>query len=65
MSCVMSWEEWASHDAVGLAEKVRKGEVSSTELAHQVAAGVALVNPSLSAVVEVFDDVFKTLSEMA
>ena len=57
MSCVMSWEEWASHDAVGLAEKVRKGEVSSTELAHQVAAGVALVNPSLSAVVEVFDDV--------
>ena len=57
MSCVMSWEEWASHDAVGLAEKVRKGEVSATELAQQAAAGVALVNPSLSAVVEVFDDV--------
>ena len=61
MSCVMSWEEWASHDAVGLAEKVRKGEVSSTELAHQVAAGVALVNPSLSAVVEVFADVVRPL----
>lgn len=57
MSCVMSWEEWASHDAVGLAEKVRKGEVSAIELAQQAAAGVSLVNPSLSAVVEVFDDV--------
>lgn len=57
MSNVMGWEEWVSHDAVGLAERVRRGDVSPTELAQQAAAGIALVNPTLSAVVEVFGDV--------
>ena len=57
MSCVMSWDEWAKHDAVGLAERVRNGDVTPTELAQQAAAGIAKVNPALSAVVEVFDDV--------
>ena len=57
MSCVMSWDEWARHDAVGLAERVRNGDVTPTELAQQAAAGIAKVNPALSAVVEVFDDV--------
>ena len=56
MSCVMSWDEWARHDAVGLAERVRAGDVTPTELAQQAAAGIAKVNPALSAVVEVFDD---------
>ena len=45
MSCVMSWDEWAAHDAVGLAERVQKGDVTPAELAQQVAAGVARVNP--------------------
>ena len=54
MSCVMGWDEWASHDAVGLAERVRRGELTPTELARQTAAGIAKVNPALSAVVEVF-----------
>jgi amidase len=57
MLCIMVWDEWAKHDAVALAERVRQGDVSPTELAQQVAAGIALVNPALSAVVEVFDDV--------
>jgi amidase len=57
MLCIMVWDEWAKHDAVALAELVRQGDVSPTELAQQVAAGIALVNPALSAVVEVFDDV--------
>jgi len=57
MTLAMSWDEWAAHDAVGLAERVRKGEVTASELAAQVAAGVERINPALSAVVEIFDDV--------
>ncbi|WP_420101284.1 amidase [Bosea sp. (in: a-proteobacteria)] len=57
MTLPMSWAEWAAHDGVGLAELVRKGEVSPAELATQAAAGISLTNPTLSAVVEVFEDV--------
>lgn len=53
----MSWDEWAAHDALGLAERVRRGEVSPRELAQQVAAGVARTDPAIGAVVELFDDV--------
>ncbi len=53
----MSWDEWAAHDGVGLADRVRKGELTPTELAAQAAAAIAKTNPALSAVVEVFDDV--------
>lgn len=56
MTLAMSWDEWASHDAVGLAERVRSGELTPAELARQAAAGIAKTNPSLSAVVEVFED---------
>src|SRR5574343_1555145 len=57
MSLAMAWDEWAAHDAVGLAQLVRQGQVSPAELAAQAAAAVDKVNPALSAVVEVFDDV--------
>ena len=40
-----------------LAEKLRRGELSAAELARQAAAGIAKTNPTLSAVVEVFEDV--------
>ena len=53
----MSWTEWAAHDAVALAACVRKGQITPAELAAQAAAGIAMTNPALSAVVEVFDDV--------
>jgi amidase len=56
MSRVMGWDEWAKHDAVGLSQLVRQRDVTPTELAQQVAAGIAKVNPALSAVVEVFED---------
>ena len=56
MTLAMGWDEWVAHDAVALAERVRSGDVTAAELAAQVAAGVALVNPQLSAVVELFDD---------
>ena len=57
MTLAMGWDEWAGHDAVGLADLVRQGQVSAAELAAQAAAGIARTNPALSAVVEVFDDV--------
>ena len=56
MALVMGWDEWVRHDAVGLAERVRRGELTPAELAAQAAAGVAKVNPALQAVVELFDD---------
>jgi amidase len=57
MTLAMSWDEWAKHDAVGLAARVRRGEVTPAELAAQASAAIAATNPALSAVVEVFDDV--------
>ena len=57
MTLAMSWDEWARHDGVALAARVRKGEVTPTELATQAAAGIAKINPALTGVVEVFDDV--------
>ncbi len=57
MALAMSWDEWASHDAVALADRVRAGEITPAELAAQAAAAIAKTNPELSAVVEVFDDV--------
>jgi amidase len=57
MTLAMSWDEWARHDAVGLAERVHKREVTAAELSTQAAAAIAKTNPPLSAVVEVFDDV--------
>ncbi|SUE44683.1 6-aminohexanoate-cyclic-dimer hydrolase [Roseomonas gilardii subsp. rosea] len=56
MTLAMGWDEWAGHDAVALADRVRAGEVSAAELAAQAAAGIAKVNPELCAVVEVFED---------
>jgi amidase len=57
MTLVMNWDEWAAHDAFALAERVRARDITPHELAAQAAAGVTKINPTLSAVVEVFDDV--------
>ncbi len=57
MTLPMTWDEWAAHDAVGLAERVRRGELTAAELAAQAAAAVARVDPAVGAVVEVFRDV--------
>ena len=57
MTLPMSWNEWAQHDGMALAARVRNGEVTPAELARQAEAGVARVNPALSGVVELFDDV--------
>lgn len=57
MKTIMSWDEWAARDATDLAELVNKGEATPAELASQAAAAAARINPQLSSVVEVFDDV--------
>lgn len=57
MTLAMSWSEWAAHDGVALAGRVRSGEITPAELAAQAAAAIAKLNPALDAVVEVFDDV--------
>lgn len=57
MTLAMSWDEWARHDGVGLAQLVKDGSVTPVELARQAAAGIAKVDPALSGVVELFDDV--------
>src|SRR5258708_14779047 len=56
-SLAMSWEEWTSHDAVGLAALVQQGKVKPRELAEEAAAGGQRSNAKLDAVLEVFEDV--------
>src|SRR5882724_7343756 len=53
---VMSWDEWARHDATALAAEVRAGRVTPQELAEQAAEGVARLNPKVNAVIEIFAD---------
>ncbi len=61
----MRLDEFASHDATGLADLVRRGEVTPTELAQCVVEGVARVNSSLGAVLEVFTDRVESLAGSA
>lgn len=56
MKTVMSWQEWANCDATALAEMVKRGDVTATELAQQAGAATLKINPQISAVVELFDD---------
>jgi amidase len=59
MTIVMSWDEWAAHDGLALAGRVRNGDVTPAELAQQAAAAIAKTNGVLSGVVEVFEDLLE------
>ncbi|MFI5319803.1 MAG: amidase [Myxococcota bacterium] len=61
----LGWEEWAAHDALGLAALVRNKQVTPRELAQQAAAGIRAVNPRLNAVIEVWEDRVAGLDERA
>lgn len=52
----MRFEEYRSHDAVGLAALVAKGEVTSAELLETALARVAEVNPKINAVTSDLSD---------
>ena len=47
----MSFPEYASHDALGLAALVKKGEVSASELAEEAVSRIEKHNPALNAVI--------------
>ena len=53
----LSWSDWCAADALALAELVRMRKVSAKEVAAQAAAAIRAANPTLGAVLEVFDDV--------
>lgn len=52
----MTPEDYARHDGLGLADLIRKREVSATEVARTAAEVIARLNPALKAVVEVYAD---------
>lgn len=47
----LSFEDYASHDAVGLAERVRRRELGAAEILEAAIARTEVVNPTLNAVV--------------
>ena len=51
----MKVEEYMEHDAVGLAELVRRGEVEAAALTEAALERIDAVNPLLNAVVERHD----------
>src|SRR5579862_214091 len=50
-SMQMAFKEFGNYDAVGLAELVRKKEVTATELLDEAIARTAKVDPEINAVV--------------
>ena len=52
----MNLSEYARFDGLGLAELIRKKEVSPTELADLMVAAVEKINPRINAVIEVYSE---------
>src|SRR5687767_13600541 len=52
----MRLDEYSRHDALGLAELVRKGETTPAELRQAALDGIAQVNPALNAVLQVLSE---------
>lgn len=59
----MNLGEYAQHDALELAELVRTGQVTASELARLAYDGIEKVNPQLNAIVEIFRDRIDDLDE--
>jgi amidase len=52
---IMAMTEYGRHDAVGLAELVRRREVSAAELLDEALARTAAVNPKINAVIHLME----------
>lgn len=52
----MNLAEYAGYDGIGLARLIRQKEVSVGEVAASVFEGFEKINPSLNAVIEIYDD---------
>ena len=61
----MRLDEYAAHDGTGLARLLKNGEVTPRELGRCVEQAVAVVNPALNAVVELYADALEALPETA
>src|SRR5215468_4415567 len=59
----MKLDEYASHDATGLAALVSSKQVSAKELAETAAAAIEAINPAVNAVVETYPDRIEALDE--
>jgi amidase len=52
----MNLAEYAGYDGMGLAELIRKKEVTAQEVAESAIAGVQKINPKINAVIETYTD---------
>ncbi len=59
----MRVDEYAAHDALGLAELVARRDVSPRELVHVAATAIAERNPAINGVVELYHDQIEGLDE--
>ncbi len=59
----MKLSEYAAFDAIGLADLVRRKEISPTELAKTAKRAIETIDPKLNSVVEVYDDMIDDLDE--
>lgn len=60
----MTHDEYLAHDALGLAERIRFGDVTSAELVELAIARIEALNPALNAVVyRMFDEARKAAAE--
>lgn len=59
----MNLTDYAQHDALGLAELVRRRDVSAAELARTGLQAIAALNPALNAVIETYDEAPNRLAE--
>jgi amidase len=59
----MNLGEYASYDALGLAELVKTKQVSPRELAQAAMRAIEIVNPDVMAVVETYPDTIESLDE--
>jgi len=59
----MNLTEYASHDALGLAAVIAKGDVSPREVAATAMRAIEAANPAVNAVVETYPDRIEDLDE--
>lgn len=59
----MRLDEYVTYDGMGLAQLLAAGEVTPRELGHCVESAVSAVNPTLNAVVELYEDALARLPE--
>lgn len=51
-----AWEDYGTMDATALAERIDNGDASAKEVARQAQSALTRVNPSINAVIEIFED---------